>query len=148
MSTNSFHVSVGGLGVLAKIERLIEDQLRSGDLYAVHPIFNGEELGQDEVLIAEESSRPSTASKEPSRPVTADSSFVEVVDEGGNGDFVSGSLRPGTSKSQKSAKQKDRFILTISENVIAAKLKNSETTNIAAFGMSGLENVPLAIFEF
>jgi len=51
-------------------------------------------------------------------------------------------------KSQKSAKQKDRFIVTISEDVIAAKLKNSETTNIAAFGMSGLRMCPLAIFEF
>jgi len=98
MSTNSFHISVGGLGVLAKIERLNkEDQLRSGDLYAVHPIFNGEELGQDEVLIAEESSRPSTASKEPSRPITAGSSFVEVVEEDGNGDIASSSHRPGTS---------------------------------------------------
>jgi hypothetical protein len=30
---NPFHVSVGGMGVLAKLERLIETQLSSGDIF-------------------------------------------------------------------------------------------------------------------
>lgn len=146
---NQFHVSAGGMGVLAKLERLIEEQLHSGDVYVVPEQFHDEDLALDEDVHAEETSRPSTSGTQMSRPASSHgSSFPDSMEEGNFLEMSPMSQpRPGTTKSQKSAKQKDRFIITISEEVILAKLKNSETTNIAAFGMSGLETVPLSVFD-
>jgi len=142
---NEFHVSVGGLGVLAKIERLLEDHLHSADIYAQSPAPHTEEgLDPDDEIFGQETSRPATAGEAPPRPDTAGGSSISGGDDIGLIDTSAVTHRIGTSKS---AKQKEKFIETISEDVVAAKLKNSETTNIAAFGSCGLELVPLTIFD-
>ena len=52
---NEFHVSVGGLGVLAKIERLLEDHLHSADIYAQSPAPPTEEgLDPDDEIFVQE----------------------------------------------------------------------------------------------
>jgi Leucine-rich repeat (LRR) protein len=134
---NPFHVSVGGMGVLAKLERLIETQLSSGDIYAVTVPILDADLDAGDELVDQHSSRPITAN----HSNAGEDSAAEL-------EMPSNvSQRPATSKSQKSARQKDRFIETVTDEVVNAKLLNSETTNIGAFGMSGLETIPVSIFD-
>ncbi len=119
---NEVHGSSGGSGVLAKIERLLEDHLHSADLHAQSSAPTEDGLDPDDEIFVQETSRPATAGEAPPRPDTAGGSSISGGDVIGLIATSAVTHRIGTSKS---AKQKEKFMETISEDVVSAKLKKS-----------------------